>query len=170
MPAPAIDPEMKDPQEDRRQPGAPPSCEGGGKTLEARAVLEALPGAAVVFDGGGVLREGNRAAGALVGKTPEELAGLTREAWEALLARHYNAAAGPSGSERLESAGFPRLVWERESHPLPEPPGGRLELLRNVTADRRAEDAAQREEQRHARELEVLEAQLEQAQKFKMEL
>src|SRR4051794_38116661 len=123
MPIPAIDPEMKDPQEDRRQPAGPPSCEGEGKTPDARAVLEALPGAAVVFDGGGVLREANRAAGSLVASTPEELAGLTRDGWEALLARHYTAAAGPSGAERLESSGFPRLVWEREALPLPGPEG-----------------------------------------------
>src|ERR1051326_7984394 len=105
---------MKDSQEDLRQPAGPHPGEGGGNTLDVRAVLEALPGAAVLFDGGGILREANRAAGALVGKRPEELPGLSREAWGALLAQHYNVAAGGAGADRLESTGFPRLVWQRE--------------------------------------------------------
>ena len=149
---------------------------------ELDAVLEAIGVAVVVFDGDGVLRHANDLAGRWLARSREELVGRSYEEWGSLLQEAFSTTgasepvpADPTleQTERLETSGYPRRVYERESRPIRGPQGevvGRLELLRNVSDLVRKEEERARLEAAHAREIGVLEGHLEQSQKFQMEL
>lgn len=153
------------------------------------ALLEALDSAALVFDAQDRLVAANAAAADLVGKEPAQLTGLEQDAWEALLGqwaaplreplpeRYLQAPAGadsaPPALYRLETRTFPRRILEMQYRPLAaagEGSDGCLILLRDVTALVRWEREAQRDQERYTRDIERLEGQLEQVEKYKLEL
>jgi signal transduction histidine kinase len=140
--------------------------------------------AAVVLDRTGGVRAANGLAAACLGRSQEELAGLSAEGWAGLLGTFF-ARSGSSRwkpldsgdeeerTERLDTAGYPRRVFQYTSRLIRDEHGrvtGRLELLRNVTDLVKTEEERARAEARHAREMEALETRLEQAEKFKMDL
>lgn len=153
--------------------------------LTPGALLDALEEPAVLFDASGTVRFANEPAAQWCGMRSSELVGSTLEAWRGCLARHFRlppgeslpADGGPGAwSRRLESAGVPRRVFELRSAPLRGAGDGngadlgRVEVLRNITAQARAETEKGRLELLHAREVEALKLRLEQAEKFKLEL
>lgn len=152
-----------------------------GLTLsdDARCLLEALEDAAAWFDPQGVLLYANRALTQWVGRACAQLQGLSSAEWRALLAEGFvlPEEAPPldaaSWQVRLQTRSFPRRYLHWEARPLATPGGealGRLELLRDVTESVRAEEERSRLEAQRRRELEALEARLEAAEKFKLEL
>lgn len=154
------------------------------EALEPRALLEAIDTAAVLFDADGTLWIANRQAGLLVGWAAGDLAGRSREEWRRRLAECFprfteaerESAEAPAPEEytaRLEWAGYPRRVFEWASRPVYGAEGqiaGWLETLRNITELARADEERQRDAASHEREMAALEARLEQAEKFKMDL
>jgi K+-sensing histidine kinase KdpD len=168
-----------------------------GSGIDAAALLEALDAAAVVFGPQGSIQCANRQAAGTVRMLGEhsrlktedpELAGLSEAEWTGLLRRFFSEVeepgAAPAPGEdaelcricwtaRMETTGFPRRVFERQSRTLHTPDGrqaGRLETLRDVTTRARAEEERERLEARYRRQVTELEARLEQIEKFKMEL
>jgi len=159
----------------------PPSC-----PLEFGVLLEALDSAALIFDSQDRLVAVNTGAAALVGKTPAELLGLEGGEWSALLGQwlaplrdeipqcyaEEQSDKAPSVS-RLETRTFPRRILELRKQAIVGSGGsvmGRLETLRDITALVRWEREVQRDQERYLRDVERLEGQLEQVEKYKMEL
>lgn len=143
--------------------------------IDGTALLEALPDAAVVLRPDGGVCAANQAALAWLG----EVRGLDAAGWRRRLEEYLTGLPARIGEEgesvslRLEGRGYPRRVYRCESRPLlaaDGTPGGRLELLSNITEPVRAEEERARREANHARELEALQARLEQVERFKMDL
>lgn len=154
--------------------------------LEFDQLLDALDSAALLFDSQGRLIAVNTAAAELVGKTPAELIGRETAEWEALLAQWLapirdalpqryteGLAAPPPCLSRWETRTFPRRILERRGQAVPggeSSSAGRLETLRDVTSLVKWERDVQRDQERYTRDVERLEGQLEQVEKYKMEL
>jgi K+-sensing histidine kinase KdpD len=133
----------------------------------------------VLFDDQGRVVCLNRAAAELAEVSPAESVGLGRGDWNERISRCLTplreSAVGEAdqcAGERLESRGFPRRVLLRKCSPV-GPAGaetGTLETLTDITAQARWEQEVIRDRERHRRERERLETQLEQIEKYKMEL
>lgn len=148
--------------------------------------MEALDSAALVFDAQDRIVAVNSGAAALVGKPSAALIGLGGAEWETLMGQwlaplrdalppQYAEGLPESAScpSRLETRTFPRRVLERWQHSISgsgPSPAGRLETLRDITAQVRWERDVQRDQERYLRDVERLEGQLEQVEKYKMEL
>ncbi len=149
--------------------------------------LEGLSMAIVVADVAGTIRYLNRRAAALVGLPWEQCLGRPLGEWQAALRAALPAvpeegspeAEGVrgdnhgSGGIRVCSAEFPHRVFEWRSVPLesdsPET-GGTLETVEEITSAVRREAAVRRNELRHTREMEALQARVDLAESFKTEL
>lgn len=155
------------------------------RPLAVDTLLQALDSAALLFDSGERIVAANAEAAALVGKTPAELLGLAVADWTTLLGqwvaplreavplRYAEGLAAPECRTRLETRTFPRRILEHSRRALPEvsgEPAGQLETLRDITALVRWERDVQRDRERYSRDIERLEGQLEQVEKYKLEL
>jgi len=144
-------------------------------------VLEAAHLPLVLLDPAGAVRRANQAAGLLLESTADSLAALTGEAWRRLLKSFFVEAGAAEGqtagaegewTQRLQTRTLPRRMFQLESRPVRLPNGsvvGRLELFRDIT-DRERAGQPNYEDAQQAREIDQLQARLEQAEKFKMEL
>lgn len=155
--------------------------------FELAALLDALDSAALLFDSKGQLVAVNSVAAEWVGKTPAEMTDLDLAGWETLRGkwfapsreplpeRYADESAGVAGPAlcRMESRTFPRRTLEIQQRVVRAADGteaGRLELLRDVTALVKWERDVQRDQERYSRDIERLEGQLEQVEKYKLEL
>jgi len=158
-------------------------------SVSASGILEALDTAAVLFDASGVVLCANARLGQVFGLRVEELVGLTRSSWEAKVAAHFCRLDDPTAPDdedrlrhlgeintRLESRGYPKRVYACCSRPVrdqgnsDEVAGGRLEVLRDITSLVRREAELERQQDRHAREIELVTSRQTQADKFQLEL
>lgn len=156
--------------------------------VEHSELLEALDSAALLFDSAGKLVAVNTVAAELVGKTPAEMTDLHVAEWETLRGKWFVPSRDPRPERyaddsirlttglavsRMESRTFPRRTLEVQQRVIRAADGtetGRLELLRDVTALVWWERDVQRDQERYSRDVERLEGQLEQVEKYKLEL
>lgn len=144
----------------------------------AQAILEALEEPAVLIGPGEQVEHLNRAARSLLSLTSN--GGVPSvEQWRTLNGRlapvedsEPQGEPGGSSARRLAGTGFPKRVYLLTSRPVRSSDCelGRLETLRNITESVRAAQERERLETRHVREIAALEARVEQAESFKMEL
>lgn len=164
-----------------------PAAAALSKASLAEGALESLPLAIVVADAEGIIRYANHRAADLVGLEQAQCLGRPLGEWQACLrsalpvvpeAGSPEAEGGRgdnhgAGGSRLCSAVFPHRVFEWRSVPLAaDSPGGEgtLETVEEITSAVRREAAARRNEQRHTREMEALQARVDLAESFKTEL
>lgn len=142
------------------------------------AILDALDAAAVLIGPDSRVGFVNQRAAKLVGRERPELIGLTESEWRELLGTVTQPAPqstergqDPDAGERLESLTYPRRTYAVRSAAIPTEAGqGKLELLVDVSDLTRWARDVERDRDLHRRERERLEAQLEQIEKYKMEL
>ncbi len=142
-------------------------------SVPAESLLQELDDAAALLGPEGTVHAVNQALEQVLGRQREELVGLPGHGWEAILAEVFPGQAGPISPGTLERAGYPRQYFRYSRRPVTAPGGSaafRLDLFRNVTESVRAREDRERADTRHAREIAGLEARLELAEKFKMEL
>jgi len=142
------------------------------------AILEALDAAAVLLGPDSRVGFVNQRAAQLVGRERSELIGMTEPDWRELLGTVTRSVPPPTecgqdldAGERLESLTYPRRTYAVRSAAITTEAGqGKLELLVDVSDLTRWARDVERDRDLHRRERERLEAQLEQIEKYKMEL
>lgn len=142
------------------------------------AILESLDAAAVLFGPDGAIQYANRRAGQIVGREGGGLVGMAESDWRKLLLEAVRpippvegVQSGGEAGEQLESLNYPRCTYAVRRSPIAAEHGqGKLELLVDVSELTRWAREVERDRDRHRRERERLEAQLEQIEKYKMEL
>ena len=140
---------------------------GPGDTGLATALVEALPEPAALFDRNRRLLAVSAAAAALTGRSPAELAGCSFDEWQAAVSQATLVVAGEGGGESLQTRSLPRRRFEVQVLPAP---CGELYRLVDVTERERLRDALGKEREAIRRDLQVLQARLEAAEKFQAEL
>lgn len=132
------------------------------------AVLEALDNATLVLGADGRIVAANTLAGKLLGEDATALPGRSNEELSVLLRRLVGGTCLGEVA-RVETSGYPRRILEYSRRPFADGIGWLVEL-RDVTDATRLETERGREDSRRQRELDALRAQMEAAEKFKMEL
>lgn len=163
-----------------------PSIQGSRATAPAvpgpEEILEGLEDAALYADRDGAIQFLNDAAAHWIGVSPEVLRGLSYDEWLRSAQEHLTGASPPLTApghpeaeirERAIRIGLPRHTYDRTSRPVRDATGvvlGRLEVFRDLTELVREQEERDRQAASCARQLEHLESELQQVEKFKMEL